>query len=102
MIIKKNSGIYLHFCNNNPNAFIKEPESFKLKLGITGKTSSYDKTEDYEIVAPFKYLSNYWRALEISLINLETTLILTWSKNHVMKNLIDSVTLPTTSIKHFF
>ena len=27
----------------------------------------------------FKYLSNFWRTLEMSLINCEVNLILTWS-----------------------
>ena len=30
---------------------------------------------------PLKYLSNFWRTLEMSLINCEIILILTWSKN---------------------
>ena len=30
---------------------------------------------------PLKYLSNFWRTLEIPLINYEVNLILTWSEN---------------------
>ena len=30
-------------------------------------------------MAPLKYLSNFWRTLEMSLINCEVELILTWS-----------------------
>ena len=33
---------------------------------------------------PPKYLSNFWRTLEISLINCEINLILTWSTNCVI------------------
>ena len=32
-------------------------------------------------MVPLKYLSNFWRTLEITLISCEITLILTWSKN---------------------
>ena len=33
---------------------------------------------------PLKYLSNFWRTLEIPLINCEISLTLTWSKNCVI------------------
>ena len=32
-------------------------------------------------MVPLKYLSNFWRTLEIPLINWEINLILTWSAN---------------------
>ena len=32
----------------------------------------------------FKYLSNFWRTLEIPLINYEVNVILTWSANFVI------------------
>ena len=35
-------------------------------------------------MAPLKYLSNFWRTLEIPLINCEVNLILTWSANCVI------------------
>ena len=35
-------------------------------------------------MVPLKYLSNFWRTLEIPLINCEIDLILTWSKNCVI------------------
>ena len=34
-----------------------------------------------EIVVPLKHLMNFWRTLNIPLINYEIELILTWSKN---------------------
>ena len=33
---------------------------------------------------PLKYLSNFWRTLDIPLINYEINLIVTWSKNCVL------------------
>ena len=35
-------------------------------------------------MVPLKYLSNFWRTLEIPLINCEVELILTWSRNCVI------------------
>ena len=39
---------------------------------------------DVKIVVPLKYLSNFWRHLNIPLINCEVELILTWFKNCVL------------------
>ena len=33
-----------------------------------------------EVVIPLKHISNFWRSLNIALINFEVELILTWSK----------------------
>ena len=40
-----------------------------------------------EVVIPLKLLSNFWRSLNIPLINCEVELILTWSKNCVLANM---------------
>ena len=55
---------------------------FKSKVKITGNTPA----KDVEIIVPLKYLSNFWRALEMPLINCEVNLILTWSKDCVITN----------------
>ena len=39
-----------------------------------------------ETVVPLKYLSNFWRSLNILLINCKIELILTWFKNCMLKN----------------
>ena len=43
-------------------------------------------TKDVEIMVPLKYLSNFWRTLEMPLINCEIELILTWSKDCVISS----------------
>ena len=53
-------------------------DSFNFKAKITGQTGD-DGTKDVEIMVPLKYLSNFWRTLEMPLINCEVNLILTWS-----------------------
>ena len=37
---------------------------------------------------PLKHLSSFWRTLDIPLINCEVSLILTWSKNCVLTDVI--------------
>ena len=39
---------------------------------------------DVKVVVPLKHLSNFWRHLDILLINCEVELILTWFKNCVL------------------
>ena len=58
-------------------------DSFKFKAKITGQTEN-DGTKDVEVMIPLKYLSNFWRTLEMPLINCEVNLILTWSSNCVL------------------
>ena len=40
-----------------------------------------------ETVVPLKHLSNFWKSLNILLINCEVELILTWSKNCVLADM---------------
>ena len=51
-----------------------------------GKTPAAGNTKDVEIIVPLKYLNNFWRTLEMPLINCEVNLILTWSKDCVITN----------------
>ena len=50
---------------------------------ITRKTANDGNTK-VEFSVPLKHLNNFWRALDITLINCEDSLILTWSKNFVL------------------
>ena len=58
-------------------------DSFNFKVKITGRTGN-GGTKDIEIMVPLKYLSNFWRTLEMPLINCEVNLILTWSSTYVL------------------
>ena len=58
-------------------------DSFKFKAKITGQTGN-NGTKDVEIMVPLKYLSNFWRTLEMPFINCEVNLILTWSSTCVL------------------
>ena len=64
--------------------------SFKFKLKVTGQTR-IDGTKDAEIMMPLNYLSNFWRTLEMPLINCKINLLLTWLKNcFIMAGAIDN------------
>ena len=46
-----------------------------------------------KIVVPLKYLSNFFRSLEIPLINCEIHLELNWTKDCVMSNVVGATTI---------
>ena len=50
-------------------------------------------------MVPLKYLSNFWRALEMPLINCEVNLILTWSSACVITNSTGAGTFEITDTK---
>ena len=52
-------------------------DSFNFMAKITGQTDDDRKINNVEIMVPLKYLSNFWRTLEMSLINCEFNLLLT-------------------------
>ena len=52
--------------NNNKTIASK---SFEYKTKIIGRTPDNNDTLDTEIVVPLKYLSNFWRFLNLPLIN---------------------------------
>ena len=61
----KTSGSLWQYYKDEPNDNIAYSESFKSKVKIMGKTPNNGNTKDVEIVVPLKYLSNFWRALEM-------------------------------------
>ena len=82
----KTSGSLWQYYKNDPNSTIARSESFNSKLKITRKTPYDGNTKDVEIILPLKYLSNFWRTLEMLLINCEVNLEFTWSKDCVITN----------------
>ena len=62
--------------------------SSKFKTKIAGRTEN-DGTENVKIRVPLKYFSNFWRTLEMPLINCEVNFILTGSnRSFTIDNLI--------------
>ena len=81
-IIKKTTGSLWNYYRDEPaNLLSFNSESFKYKTGITGKIlEDNDLLTSTKLVILLKHLSNFWRILNIRLINCEVELILAWSK----------------------
>ena len=82
----KTSGSVWQYYKDDPNDNLANSKSFKSKVKITGKTPNNGNRKDIEIIVPLKYLSNFWRTLDVPLINCEVNLIFTWSKDCVITN----------------
>ena len=74
------------YYKDEPNDNIANSDSLKSKVKITGKTNADRNTKNVEIIVPLNYLSNFWRTLEIPLINCEVNLLLIWSRDSVITN----------------
>ena len=95
----KTSGSLWQHYKDDPTGNITQSESFKSKIQITGKTPAAGNTKDVEIIVPLKYLSNFWRTLEMPLINCEVNLILTWSKDCVISSATGETKFKITETK---
>ena len=96
---KKTTGSLWNYYRDEPSDHLSSTsESFKYKTSITGnKHNIGDGEEEYdannvgknetEVVIPLKHLTNFWKSLNIPLINCEVELILTWSKNCVLADM---------------
>ena len=62
-----NNNVIVNFTENNLT------DLFNFKVKMTGQTGD-DGTKNVEIMVPLKYLSNFWRTLEMSLIYLRLIL----------------------------
>ena len=74
--------------NNNISHSILNSESFDYKANFMKNGVTHDNLtkNNVKVVIPLKHLSNFWRNLNIPLINCEVELILTWFKNCVLIN----------------
>ena len=95
---KSTESLWNYYRDEPSNPLSSNSESFKYKTSITGNTynigdgeEGYDANKvgknETEVVIPLKHLSNFWRTLNIPLINCEIELILTWSKRCVLADM---------------
>ena len=110
----KTSGSLWQYCKeipavNNNGAIVNfdgtnATDSINFKNKITGKTTDNNNNGniagrvDVEIMVPLKYLSNFWRTLEMPLINCKVELILDWSANCVTIYTNVDIQAPTFTI----
>ena len=92
---KKTTGSLWNYYRDEPNSntddneimhSILNSESFDYKANFMENGVTHDNLtkNDVKVVVPLKHLSNFWRHLDIPLINCEVELILTWFKNCVL------------------
>ena len=96
---KKTTGSLWNYYRDEPsNPLSSNSESFKYRTSIIGNTynigagkEGYDANKvgknEIEVLIPLKKLSNFWKILNIPLINCEVELILTLSKNCVLADM---------------
>ena len=107
-IYSKTCGSLWQYCkeipavNNNGNIVDFNSAAANRKAKITGQTNNNGRI-DVEIMVPLKYLSNFWRTLEMPLINCEIELILGWSAGCVIiytdiNNQVDILTITETNL----
>ena len=104
---RKTTGSFWNYYREQPsNPLSSNSESVKHKTSITGNTynvgavnAGYDANKvgknKTEVVIPLKHLSNFWKSLNISLINCEIELILTWSENCILADITAANNPPT-------
>ena len=81
---KTTVSLWNHYRDEPSNLLSTNSESFKCKTSILGKIpQNNDTLPNAEVAIPLKLLSNFWKNLNILLINCEIELILTWTKNCV-------------------
>ena len=90
---KKTSGSLFNYYRDEPkehtlgvgnyavNISNRNSKSFDYKAKIVGSLVDGELEKDVEIAIPLKYLGNFWRSLDVPLINCETTLILSGIKS---------------------
>ena len=63
------------------------------------KSSLITNRNGVKIAVPLKYLSNFWRSLEIPLINCKVEFSLTWNENCILPSLVGNSTFTKTDAK---
>ena len=94
---KKTTGSLRNYYRDEPNRDTDDNEvnysiinskssDYKANFMENGVIQNNITKHNVKIVVPLKYLSNFWRSLNIPLINCEVELILTWFENCALKS----------------
>ena len=88
----------------NIDLSIINSQSFKYKAALLGKTANAvnntnSSVKEAKIVVPLKYLSNFWRSLEMPLINCKVYLELSWIKDCILSNAKNTAKFAVTDTK---
>ena len=75
---------------NLSNLSADNSSSFKYKSNLISVLPNGGSKNGLKIVVPLKYLSNFWRSLEMPLINCKIELSLTWHQNCILSNVANT------------
>ena len=75
--------------------------SFKYKTSITGNTEDNGTKSKVKIAVPLRYLSNFWRSLEIPLISCKVEISLKWYDRCLLST-ANTATFKITDAKLYF
>ena len=88
---------------NNADLTVDNPQSSKYKAALLGKTANHNDgksfVKDAKIVVPLKYLSNFWRSLEMPLINCKVYLELNWIEDFILSSAGNTAKFAITDAK---
>ena len=87
----KNNDANNYKINNNKTTTSK---SYEYKTKIRGRTPNDNNILEAEVVVPLKYLSNFWRSLDLHLINCEIELDLSWSRDCIISKISKTPAVP--------
>ena len=73
--------------------------SFKYKADLIFDAETNRTKKGVKIAVPLKYLSNFWRSLEMPLINCKVELSLTWYENYILSSAGTATTFVITDTK---
>ena len=83
--------------DTNAALTVGNSQSFKYKAALAGKTANTADGNSFakntKIFVPLKYLSNFWRSLEMPLINWKVHLKLNWIEYCILYGYRDSFLL---------
>ena len=88
----------------NINITNNTSSSFKYKSNLIGDTDAdgaNTKQENVKIAVPLKYLNNFWRSLEMPLINCKVEVSLKWIKNCILSCAGNTATFKITDTKPY-
>ena len=73
--------------------------SFKYKSDLIGVIPNGGRKNGVKIAVPLKHLGNFWRSLEMPLINCKIELSLTWNQNCILSTVAVNSTFAMTNAK---
>ena len=95
--INKNGG-FINLTTENSSSF-KQKSNFIGNLVADGADR---KKEGVKIAVPLKYLSNFWRSLEMPVTNCKIELSLKWYENYALSSAGTAVTFAITDTNFMF